>query len=515
MSDESTQRKSPGRATRTLEWLKQPKDRLQGRTAHASVWAVALRFSDRGLLMIRTIVLARLLTPEDFGVMGVAVLTLTLVETLSKTGFRSALIQRRDEVDKYLDVAWTVELLRSIFLAGVMVLAAPWIARFFGTPEATGVVRVVAITFVLEGIQNIGTMYFEKDLEFHKRFVLLGGNTLVNLVVSIVAAVMMRSVWALVIGSLAGSLYTTVASYWLHPHRPRLAWRRQRAGELFSYGRWVFLSSILRYVNLNLDDIIVGRVLGVDALGRYRVAYNVSQAPATELSVVVGSVMFPAFSAVQDRPAALRRGFDATLQLVAVFSTPIAIGIVVLGPAFVSVVLGEQWVAISTTLQLLGIWGLLRAVGASTGPLFMALGRPRTNTLLLGIEGVLVAATLYPLVNCWGTEGAAFSTIIGAVVTVPLAVRLCCNLVGYRLRTFLVTVSLPLLASGVAAAAFYGMEAAGVEAGDSLAAFLADGFVFALVYGAVSALFELVGWYRLRTIVGGALRSGDGSVVEG
>lgn len=161
-----------GFAVRLVRWLLHPGSGLSRRVVHAGLWTFALRITLRIFYTARTIILARVLAPGDFGLMGIALLMMSLLETFTKTGFRAALIQRKGDLQPYLDTTWTVELLRQALLAAVLFLSAPLAASFFDAPAARSIVQVMAIAVLVSGFTNVGTIYFQKELEFQKRFIL-------------------------------------------------------------------------------------------------------------------------------------------------------------------------------------------------------------------------------------------------------------------------------------------------------------------------------------------------------
>ena len=234
--------------------LMRPGNSLTQRVVHAGFWALGLRITLRVLGTIRIIVLARLLAPADFGLMGIAMIMMAMLETFTETGFWAALVQRRGDIRPYLDTAWTVQVVRGLLTAGLLALAAPLLAAFFDAPGAITIIRVMAIVAFIKGLNNIGIVYFHKDLEFQKRFLFEVANVIPQVAVGIGLAIALQSVWALVFGSLAGALTGMVASYVLHPYRPRLRLEWTKARELYGFGKWVFTHNILIYLARHLDD---------------------------------------------------------------------------------------------------------------------------------------------------------------------------------------------------------------------------------------------------------------------
>jgi len=288
---------------------------LSNRVIKGGLWVFALRILNRGLGFMRTLVLARLLAPEDFGLLGIAMLSISTLETFSQSGFQAALIQKKENVESYLDTAWTVSAVRGIALFLILFLSAPVIASFFNSPEANLVIRVVALSTLLSGLRNIGIVFFQKELEFNKQFSYEFSATLVDLTVAITLAFILKNVWALVWGGLAANLTRLLMSYVLHGYRPRVRFEKEKFQELFGFGKWVLASSIIIFLITQGDDIFVGKMLGVTTLGLYQLAYLISNLPATEITHVISQVSFPAYSKLQDDISKLREAYLRVLQL--------------------------------------------------------------------------------------------------------------------------------------------------------------------------------------------------------
>lgn len=441
-----------------VRWLVQPGDNLGQRTANAGAWAFALSMSNRLLATARTIVIARFLAPTDIGLMGIALLLASLVQTFTQTGFRAALIQRKDDIADDLDTAWTIEVGRSLLIGGVLALAAPWLADFFSAPGAIPVIQVMGLAVFVGGFQNIAVLTFDKELDFQRRFVYRSIPALVDLAVAATLAVILQNVWALVLGVLARRIALVIASYVVLPYRPRLHVDWAKAKGLYNFGMWIFGSSILGYAMLNLDDIVVGRVLGAASLGFYQLAFTVSQVATTELTLVVNKVAFPAYSKLQDAGDRLRRAYLRTMQIVALVSFPMTVGLWYISEQLVQVVLEPRWLPMVPALNVLLLWGLIRSILATTGPLFEGMGRPSIPTKVLGAQVVILAIAIFPMTSTWGIVGAAWATVIAAVIPDTIAVAIATRVVGARAWDVVSRLLYPLLASLLMLAVLYTVE---------------------------------------------------------
>ena len=210
------------RLNRLVDLATTPGDSLRRRVIHAGTWSFSLRLTQRILTFARTVVLARILAPSDFGLWGIAVLAMSLVDSLTQSGFRKALIQREGDVEGHLDTTWTVEIVRNTAIAILLVVSAPMADRIFDTNGATSLVLVVAVAVWINGFVNIAVVHFERDLEFHRRFMLELGPAIADVAVGIGVALATRSALAFGIGMLAASVTRVIVSYLIVSYRPHL-----------------------------------------------------------------------------------------------------------------------------------------------------------------------------------------------------------------------------------------------------------------------------------------------------
>lgn len=414
--------------TKWVQYLKDnlvPSGGVRERTIKSSIWVVVMKVGGRTLQTVKLVVLANLLSPADFGLLGIAMLALAVLEQFSKLGIDTALIQRSEQnIDRYLNTAWTMQIARGVTIASVLYLLAPVVADFFGEPRTTDIIRVLALLPLIIGFRNPGIVYLEKNLEFHRRFLLALSGPVANVSLSITLAVMWESVWALVYGSIAGTVVTFLVSYYVHDFRPRPRFDRSKARELYGYGKWITGSAIVTFLIGQGDDAFVGWLLTATALGYYQMGYRLSNIAATEVASTISGVVFPAYSQLQEDKEKLRKACYMTVQFVAVLTFPMVAGIAVVAPVFVRAVLGEKWLPMVTTMQIIAFWGGLRALNRTIVPMFNALGRPDFSTKVQAGQLVLIAVTIYPATEAWGIAGTALSVVFSAFVTTPLLVGL-------------------------------------------------------------------------------------------
>lgn len=392
---------------------------LKKKVIRGGFWVFGLRVFRRGFEFIRTIVLARLLVPEDFGLMGIALLAMSALESFSQTGVQEALVQKDGDIEEYLDTAWTIQVIRGLVIAAILFFGAPLIGAFFGEPSAVSFTRALALSEIFKGFTHIGVVYFQKELEFHKQFIYQISGTLADLLVSIPAAIILRNPWALVYGLLAGNLIRLVFSFIISDRRLSFNVDRKYSRQLFDFGKFIFMQAIILFLLNQGDDAFVGRYLGVAALGIYQLGYRISNITATEITHVISSVTFPAYSKIQNDTRKLSSALKMTLKFTSFLTFPIAGGIFILAPEFTELFLGEQWLEVIPVIQILSLEGLMRSIGASFGPVYRATANLEVPPKISLVQLIILGVILWPLSAKWGINGTAVA------ITIMLAVGFC------------------------------------------------------------------------------------------
>lgn len=401
-----------------------PTGTVTERTVKSGVWMSAIKMSGRVLQILMLIVLARVLAPRDFGLVGIALLSLSATKKFTNVGLNTALIQQVEEnIDGYLDTTWCLEAGRGLLITVVLFVAAPYLSVLFNEPQATSLIRVIGLSPLVYGLRNPGIVYFRKNLEFHKEFAYRMSGDIGQFVIGVGYALINPTVWALVFAFLASDVIRSILSYVIHDYRPWPSFDWSIARELIDYGKWITGSSIIYFMYSEGDDAFIGWFLSATALGFYQYAYRIADMPSTEVSETIASVTFPAYSKLQEDPERLRRALLGTLQTTAFIVVPLSFGIALVAPSFVPVVLGSEWTPMIGAMQLLAIYGLLHALTRNFGSLWKAIGRPDLLTKLGTLRIFLIAIFIWPATARWGIEGTAL-VIVGVFIfpMVPLDV---------------------------------------------------------------------------------------------
>ena len=372
-------------------------------------------------------------------------LAITTLDTFSQTGFQTALIQKKQGTASFLNTAWTVSGIRSILLFVILFTAAPSISKFFNSPDAVWVIRIIALSIIFTGFRNIGLLYFQKELKFNKLFFYEFFSTLIDLCLAISLALILRNVWALVWAGLAGQFARLILSYVVHSYRPRLRFDKGEFTELFGFGKWVFASSIIVFIVTQGDDIIVGKMLGVVALAFYQMAYTFSNMAVTEIIQVVSRVMLPAYSKLQDDLPKLKQAYLKVLQITAFVSAPLAGGIIALAPEFTEIFLGSKWMPAVPVMRILALSGLFRSIISSTSPVFVSIKRPDISVKCQIVRMSILAILIFPLTIKWGILGVAYSVLFSTLAASILFSFRVIRITKIKIHEFSKLIILPIL----------------------------------------------------------------------
>jgi len=474
-------------------------ERLSGKTARGALWVFTLRIIDRLFKTVRTIILARLLSPDDFGIFGIALLVLSTLEVFSQTGYPQALIQKKGRIGHYLNTAWTVGLIRGLLIAIVVFFVSKPAAVFFTTPGAEEILRVIGISIVVRSFTNIAVIYFHKELEFQKFFKYRFLGTIADFAVAIAAAFFLKNVWALIYGLLAGNLTRCMMSYVIEPYRPKFQFDRNQARELFSFGKWIIGSGILIFFIIQGDDIVVGKLLGAAMLGFYQVAYRISNMPTTEITLVISNVSFPLYSKLQGNLTKLKNAYLKILQLTTFISFPLAGIIFALAQEFTQLFLGKQWMPIVPSIRVLVLAGLIRSLITTTIPVLRAVGKPKIETKWQVIRLSVLLILIYPLTIKYGILGTSVAVFISACISSIGFCIAAIHITRCGIKTFCKLITLPLINGATTVLSIYVIKAY-INAYTAPGFFSLIGISIGISIG-INYLFDKYLHYRLRLLI--------------
>lgn len=362
-----------------------------------------------------TLVIIRLLSPADYGLMTLASVFVAFLAMLSELGLGAAVVQRRDLSDDTLRSLLGLVLLVSVVFYAGLALAAPFIAGFYDEPRLISLVRVMAFQFLLMGFTVLPQSILLRDMEFRKLAIIDIVSAVSGSITTLVLVLTGYGVWALVWGSLMIRIVSMLGSNLAQPFKclPRANIKGMR--EFFSYGGYVTLSRILWYFFSTADVLIVGKVLGKEFLGFYSVGLYMASLPMEKVSGIINQVAFPAFSTLQSEPGMAGQHFLKAVRVMSFFAFPVLLGISSIAPEFVNIFLGAKWSHSTMPLQVIALSIPLRMVSNLISP--AALGAGRAD---IAFNNGLVAFALMPAAFVVGSYWGLFGVSLAWVLVFPL-----------------------------------------------------------------------------------------------
>jgi lipopolysaccharide exporter len=420
---------------------------MRREVGRGATWMVLLRAVDRMLGLASTVVLARLLVPEDFGLVAMAMSVIAVVEVATALGLDVPLIAKAEPQRSDYDTAWTLTILVYGSCAALVALLAAPMAVFFEEPRVTPVLLAVVVAWGIRGIENIGIVDFRRQMNFAKEFAFYGSKRLVGFLVTISSAIAFRSYWALVAGMLSSGIAGVILSYVMSPYRPRLALRSSR--ELLSHSKWLLLNNAMLMGVVRFPHFLIGRLLGAHSLGMFTLAYDVATMPATEISAPVNRAAFPGYSRMASDLAEFKRTFLDIGALVLAVALPAGVGVALVADEAVRVVLGPQWMDAVPLMRVLAISAVIVAATGNNGIAHLALGHTRAVALQSGLRlGVLVLLSTL-LVDDFGLRGIAIAELVGAAACFVASFPVILSQLDMSVRVYILNVWRPVVASAL------------------------------------------------------------------
>jgi PST family polysaccharide transporter len=416
----------------------------------------------QALVQLLTImVLGRLLTPAEFGLMGAATVVIGASQIVSQIGVGPAIIQRKELVLVHVRSAVTLSLVLGLLLGTIVYFGAGAIAAFYRMPELEPILRVISFLFPMDGLNTVARSILTRELRFRLFVALDVGSFVVGYaVVAVILASVGMGVWALVIANLAQEAVRTIAMYLAtrHPLRPSL--NVKAAGDLLSFGFGHSLAQIGTLVSQEGDNMVVGRYLGATALGVYDRAYTLMVMPANLFGKIVNRVLFPVMAMVQDEVDRLATAYERALAVVALVSLPVSSLLWVVAPEFIPTLLGPQWGSVVLPFRLFTLSLLFRMSSKISDACTKAAGAVYSRAMLQwGYAALVVLGALLGL--HWGVGGVAVAVSIAMAANWLTMAELGRRVTGLSWGRF-VRAHMPgvLLAVLIGGAAFLGVRAA-------------------------------------------------------
>lgn len=380
-------------------------------------WNVSSSLLGQFIGFVRSITLARLLVPEDFGIFAMALTIVGAANAVTTIGLDRKIIahkfETKDELKVHLDVVWSTELIRCILVALFVSVAAFPMARFYGQPQLKIIIPILACAILVHGFQNIGLVLLRKESNFGRIFWFDLSTSLSGFALTIALAAVLKNEWALVYGNVLTTIVATALSYVFHTHRPRLRFERVALTQALHFGKFALVFAVASYVTNVADNIMVGRLLGPAALGNYSLAFNIASAPIIVGIFSVTAVLLPAYAEINAQdPRLLEPSFTKAFNLTLVIMLTIAMPFFFFADEIVQLLFGARWTTAGSVLRILALVIPLRGLTLLTSTVFWSTNKPREVAIVRTLDAVVFVAALYPLISTKGLPGVAWAGVI-------------------------------------------------------------------------------------------------------
>ncbi len=423
---------------------------ILSRTAKGAGWTIGWRFATRGIGFCSTLILVRLLTPEDFGIVSLAIGFFQMLDQVAGFGVEGAII-RANRADRAIyDSAFTINVTRGLLTGAILVATAIPTARFFGNNNLVDVIYVLAGGWAVSAFQNVGIVEFRRLLAFDMEFKIKIVPRVLSLAVTIPAALIWHSYWALVGGIVATQLLTVCLSYIMHPYRPWFGLQGMR--HIFSFSFWEWIIGLLNLVGYRADTIIIGRLLGAGAVGVYAVGGEIAGLPNSEIIAPLCRALFSGFVAER------REGSDGSetmlrvLAMLALVTFPLSVGLSLVAYPIVKLGFGNDWLGAVPLIQVLAVSATINLFNAIGETLFSAHAWLRTILSMTAVATGLRLLLLLLLIPHYGLIGGALAGALMGLFQEAIYMATAMRRLKLRFRVIISSIRRPAVAVVVMAA---------------------------------------------------------------
>lgn len=396
-----------------------PLPTLREKAFKGVIWVGLSTVGSKVVSLSATLILARILTPEDFGLVAVAAIVINALYLFNDLGVGTALIHSKEDYRTTTSTAFYILPVVGFTLFAIAFLSAPYAATLLGNPAATWIIRIISLNLFISSFGVVPSMVMEKSMAYRRRFI----PDFLPVVAYLIAVIVMATqfnlgAYSLAFGQVIQATLAVILAWLFARWRPFWLFSWDIAKQLLGYGKHVLGGSLLFYIGTNIDNIFVSRVAGTVALGYYALAYSLANLPATHVADVMTRVLFPSYVELNNQPLKLEKAYKSGIKLVFALVLPILAGMAALAYVGVTVILGTKWQPMVPAVMILTIYTATRALAGVTGNLFLATGRPKLIFIIGGFGLAVQVSLLWLLVYVLQLSfvGAAAAVTIGTFI---------------------------------------------------------------------------------------------------
>ena len=402
-------------------------DNINQKSIASFKWSALTEVVSRAVSPLTFVILARILTPQDFGVLAIAQIAISFCYLFWDAGLQKALIQTSEPLDEAANVVFWINLALGLVIYAVLLPTAPFLAIFFKNPESCAVLQVLGLQIIIGALSTVQQGLFLRDLDFKLLFWVRLATVVIPAFISIPLAYFGYGVWALVISSLIASLVNLVFLWLRSSWRPQLRFNTHTAKKLSNFGSWIVLDSVFGWFISQGDAVVVGRFLGVRDLGIYRTGRNVIDIIFGLTLNPIYPILYPAFSALHGDKETLRTFMHKANRLIMAMTLPIGTGIMCIASPLVSVVLGEKWQGVEIVLSVMGLQMALGWLVGANPEIYRAVGRPDVQTKI-GFISIPLYLLVYLIAAPLGLTAFVLARLGLTIIVLPVHIWMAVNI---------------------------------------------------------------------------------------
>ncbi len=398
-------------------------------------WLLNLRLVLKSIAFVSTLILVRILAPEDFGLVALATSFYALVELMTAFGFEAAIIQTKDATKQHYSTVWTFRMIVSCLMCGITFFSSEAIANFYQEPKLILLTKILSVLFIIKALNNPGMMKINKEMQFKKLFQLQSTVKVTSFIFTISFAFYLQNYFALIIGLYVSALTSVVMSYYISSFRPTICLKH--IGEIFKFSKWMIVNAWLNYLNTRTTEIVLGYMGASRDVGLFNVSNEIAAMPSTEFGAAINKSSYSGYSMVKQDLIKLRTLFTDVLGQTALITIPACIGIYMLSYEISHVILGKGWESTQTIIEYIALASIFSALTTNHMYIYMALGKPRLTTMLSAIRAIIFFAFLIPLSQSQGINGAAKAVLYTSIIYYPIPLLITMRTLTLDIRSYI------------------------------------------------------------------------------
>lgn len=391
---------------------------LKHETISGIKWTFAASVVQRVITFGTTVILARILSPADFGLFALAFVMIDAFGIFKSLGFDSALVRRKGEdIERACNTAFFLIPAMGMILFVILFLFAPIGAKFLNNPQVATIIRTLAVVFVIGTFGKVPQTILYRDMKFKYKSIGEVSAAITYATLALFLALNEFGVWSLVIAYIVKTFVQISIEWYFSGWKPRFEFDKAIAWDMFHFGKYVLAGSMIWFLYSNLDNIVIGKVLGVTMLGYYAIAMNMSNFLNDYLLGKIGGIMYPAYSKIQEDREDIKRVMLKTLRYVSIILFPFSFGLFMFAPDILRLVFGPKWLPVANVLRILAFVGMLRSLGTAIWPIFLARGQSKTDFQINLAQVSFFFILVVPLALKFELLGVGFAVLLSSIIS--------------------------------------------------------------------------------------------------